>query len=194
MPYLKQKMSVLSFILLLFIMSETTFTSSEFSTGHKVLDTGTKVSIEIDLNSPINEVDEDYLSVTIDSQSIHDKWSGIDFNAAKVINMAKALSPAYVRVGGTPGDFLIFRRNTSNQVTEMFANFTMTPEQWDELNVFVNKAGWKLIFGLNNLLRQPNGEWDSSNAELLIDYTMMKGYPVAWELGNGEFNNNNNDV
>ena len=191
-------MSVLSFILLLlFIMSETTFTSSEVSTGHKlkqVLDTATRVNIDIDLNSSINEVDEDYLSVTIDSQSIHDKWSDIDFNAAKVINMAKALSPAYVRVGGTPGDFLIFRRNASNQVTEMFANFTMTPEQWDELNVFVNKAEWKLIFGLNNLLRQPNGEWDSSNAELLIDYTMMKGYEVAWELGNGKFNNNNNIV
>ena len=65
------------------------------------------------------------------------------------------------------------------------SKFTMTKKELDAINDFVNEVGWRLIFGFNQLLRQSDGHWDSSNAEHLIDYTMKKGYEVAWELGNG---------
>ena len=60
-------------------------------------------------------------------------------------------------------------------------------EDWDAINQFTQLAGWDFIFGLNVLLRKPDGNWDSSNAEDLFAYTMSKGYTVNWELGNGEF-------
>ena len=67
------------------------------------------------------------------------------------------------------------------------SNFTMTPQQWDEVNDFVQTVGWDFIFGLNGLLRTPypNGSWDSDNARTLLSYTASKGYTVQWELGNG---------
>ena len=67
------------------------------------------------------------------------------------------------------------------------SNFTMTPEQWDEVNKFVETVGWEFVFGLNALLRSPypNGSWDSHNARTLLSYSASKNYTVQWELGNG---------
>ena len=108
--------------------------------------------------------------------------------------MAKVLNPAMLRVGGRREDTLIFdpnegdnriyKRDIDDNVGD--SNFKMSPSQWDAVNTFVQNVGWKLIFGLNQLLRNTDGSWDSSNAEQLIDYTMKKGYQVAWELGNGK--------
>lgn len=113
----------------------------------------------------------------------------------KVKTLAKALSPCYLRVGGTSADFLQFslKSNPNRQYdqSEIFftdrkhlSNFTMYANQWDALNHFVSKVGWDLIFDLNSLLRN-NGQWSTDNAELLLNYTATKGYKVAgWELGN----------
>ena len=142
--------------------------------------------IVLDTSSPQHEVDDDFLSVTIDAGAIERNFSDIDFKSAKVINLSKALVPVFLRVGGTSGDFLIFGTVESIKLRrDQRSNFTMTKEQFDAINDFVDEVGWRLIFGFNQLLRQSNGQWDSSNAELLIDYSMKKGYEVAWELGNG---------
>ena len=150
--------------------------------------------ISVNLDSVHFIVNEDFLSVTIDAGSINRNWSDINFTSTKVINMAKALNPAMLRVGGTSEDFLIFDPNEGdNRIYKRDiddnggdSNFKMSPSQWDAVNTFVQNVGWKLIFGLNQLLRNTDGSWDSSNAEQLIDYTMKKGYQVAWELGNGK--------
>ena len=62
----------------------------------------------------------------------------------------------------------------------------MSPAEWDDVNVFVEKVGWEFVFGLNALLRfpYPTG-WDANNAELLMEYSNSKNYTVQWELGNG---------
>jgi len=67
-------------------------------------------------------------------------------------------------------------------------NFTMNTSQWDALNQFVEKVGWKFVFGLNGILRNPwpTGPWDSFNARLLLNYTISMGYDVNLELGNGK--------
>lgn len=142
------------------------------------------VSSEIDvyLNTVYHTVDDDFLSVTIDSGDIGRNWSGITFTATKIINMAEAFQPATLRVGGTSGDKVIYDPNNSTKKEGMIM---MSTQQWDAVNVFVQKVGWKFIFGLNQLLFDDNKVWDSSNAEKIIDYTIKKGYSVAWELGNG---------
>ena len=67
------------------------------------------------------------------------------------------------------------------------SNFTMTVQQWDEVNKFVESVGWEFVFGLNALLRSPypNGSWDSHNARMLLSYSTSRNYTVQWELGNG---------
>ena len=73
--------------------------------------------IFLDISAPVSEVDPQFLSVTIDAGEISSNWSGIDFTAQRIINMASGLSPAMLRVGGTSGDFLIF--NSSSDKTGM---------------------------------------------------------------------------
>lgn len=57
----------------------------------------------------------------------------------------------------------------------------------DMLYTFANCSGLDLIFGLNALLRTADSRWNSSNAQLLLDYCSSKGYNISWELGNGEY-------
>ena len=155
-------------------------------TLHKFQDPDSS-SIVVALNDTVFEVSEQFLSVTIDAYIIRSNWDRIiNFTAPKVLNMAKALHPAMLRVGGTSEDFIIFE-NGQSQAGVNLSNYTMNTTQWDAVNKFVQAVGWDFIFGLNILLRKPwpNGTWDSSNAEELMSYTHSKGYQVNWELGNG---------
>ena len=145
--------------------------------------------IMVNLTDLVFEVSDQFLSVTIDAGNIKGNWNTIDFTATRIINMAKALAPAMLRVGGTDGDFLLFEKPTNckenQQSVNVYSNFTMNASQWDAVNVFVEAVGWDFIFGLNVLLRV-NGSWNSTNAEELLTYTTSKGYKVNWELGNGK--------
>jgi heparanase 1 len=143
------------------------------------------LEVLLDTSAPISEVDPQFLSVTIDAGQIRSNWSGIALRARRIINMAFALYPCMLRVGGTSADFMIFNRTTEHQLHSGFeeTNYTMTTGQWDEVNQFVEVVGWEFVFGLNGLLRS-NGVWDSSNAALLMSYSNSKGYKVQWELGN----------
>ena len=144
-------------------------------------------TIMVNLTDHVYEVSDQFLSVTIDAGNIKSNWNTINFTATRIINMAKALAPAMLRVGGTEGDFLLFEETTdkNNQSINVYSNFTMNTSQWDAVNMFVQAAGWDFIFGLNVLLRA-NGSWNSTNAEELLTYTTSKGYKVNWELGNGK--------
>ena len=153
---------------------------------------GFSLQISLDLTEPCFEVDEDFLSVTIDASNVCNNFENfISFRSNKLVSLASELKPVTVRVGGTSQDYLIFedisrkrKRDAGNVPKD--TEYYMTSSQFDLLNQFVNQSGWNLIFGLNQLLRFPNGKWDFSDAELLIDYCMKKGYNVGWELGNGE--------
>ena len=158
--------------------------------------------LQVDLTKFRNTVDEQFLSVTLDACAIKYNWSIINFKLPRVINMAKALSPAMLRIGGIHVDYLIFEergedtawgppRQTAQPVIncfpEEFTNFTMNMAQWDAVNAFAEEVGWEMVFGLNDFLRThwPKGDWDDSNAKKLMGYTLSKGYEVNWELGSG---------
>ncbi|XWS73004.1 hypothetical protein CRYUN_Cryun02cG0088600 [Craigia yunnanensis] len=65
-------------------------------------------------------------------------------------------------------------------------------KRWDELNAFFEKAGAKIIFGLNALTGRSIksggsaiGAWNHTNAESFIRYTVENNYTIhGWELGN----------
>lgn len=156
-------------------------------------------NLKISTNKAISNISDKFLSVAIDTGQIRNNFGKLNFTSTKVENLAKALSPCYLRVGGTASDFLKFSPSSNNSQhykqydifssdpdpnEKPFVNFTMSAEQWDQLNIFVAKVGWSLIFDLNSLLRK-NGNWSPENAQLLLNYTSMKGYKIAgWELGN----------
>ncbi len=130
-------------------------------------------------------MDEQFLSVTIDAGTVREgEWTKVNFTTPRMLNLARALSPAMLRVGGTSQDYLIFQKDKTKEGPTPPTNFTMTTEDWDSMNEFTSLAGWEFIFGLNVFLRS-NGSWDSGNARDLFQYTRSKNYLVNWELGNG---------
>ena len=74
------------------------------------------LEVLLDTSAPISEVDPQFLSVTIDAGQIRSNWSGIALRARRIVNMAFALYPCMLRVGGTSADFIIFNRTTEHQL------------------------------------------------------------------------------
>ena len=157
------------------------------------------VSVSVNLEKASYTVSNQFLSVTIDSHSIQYNWYNLNFKSPRLINMGKALAPAMLRIGGTDQDYLLFNETTETdsyphygqqsleRLSSDHENYTMSTEQWDAINQYVQTTGWDIIFGLNVFLRNPwpQGNWDTTNAEQLMGYTISKGYQVNWELGNG---------
>ena len=104
-----------------------------------------------------------------------------------VSQLAHVFSPGVVRVGGTFADSVVFNPNASRYQllkVEQTTN-TLTSFDWKVFNDFAESSGLQLLFDLNNQLRY-EGQWDPTNAELLFEETISKGYnPVWWQLGNG---------
>ena len=140
--------------------------------------------IRVDMDEAIFRVSEQYLSVCLGAGWLtHPNWT-IDSFPARAVNMAKALAPAMLRVGGKKEDYMVFNKTLRGPVE---TQYQMSPLQWDALNEFTKNVGWDLIFGLNILLNKTDsGLWDPANAKELFEYTKSKGYKVSWELGNGE--------
>ncbi|EOY21990.1 Glucuronidase 2 isoform 3 [Theobroma cacao] len=73
-----------------------------------------------------------------------------------------------------------------------FSKGCLHMERWDQLNHFFNATGVMLTFSLNALhgrhkIRRSlwGGDWDSSNAQDFMKYTISKGYQIdSWEFGN----------
>lgn len=153
------------------------------------------VDVYVHTDRVSTRVSERFLSITMDAGVMRRAWdSAQQFKPERLLNMAKALAPAIVRLGGTAEDFLYFdpmdRRNTSSVNGPTLAKFPNTTVGfnetiWDMVNDFSHKVGWDLIFGLNALLRRPDGSWDPTNAVQLMKYSISKGYHNSWELGNG---------
>ena len=55
---------------------------------------------------------------------------------------------------------------------------------WNDINTFAINTGLKLLFDLNVLLRD-NNIWNSTNGELLLDFSYAYHYEIDWQLGNG---------
>lgn len=164
------------------------------------------VLITVDTTARITRVPSSFLSVTIDAGAIASNFKGFSFTEPRVVNMARGLSPAVVRVGGTSEDRITYVANggplrssekrpleAMDEMLDRLAarmplaeGFTMNYSQWDAINSFARSVGWNLTFGLNAQQRTKGGQWNMTNAEMLIRYTEKRGYHVNWELGNGE--------
>ena len=91
--------------------------------------------IALDVLAPISEVDPEFLSVTIDAGDISRNWSGITFTAQRIINMARGLAPAMLRVGGTSGDFILFNSSTGISIA-ISTHFCISSSQMHRAQLF----------------------------------------------------------
>nr|XP_034967878.1 heparanase [Zootoca vivipara] len=155
---------------------------------------------------PAREVSPFFLSLTIDANLATDPRFITFLGSTKLRTLARGLSPGLLRFGGTKTDFLIFdpeeKPTAEEEVCQnllakqgrldpkgcklhrkRLRNTTITRSTVDILYDFARCANLHLIFGLNALLRKGN-QWDSSNAQLILNYTESQNYDMDWELGN----------
>ncbi|OXA45799.1 Heparanase [Folsomia candida] len=159
------------------------------------------LELELDLDQLriAAQVDKRFLSFALDSFLLGDHWRRTNLRDPKLISLTKQLTPAYLRVGGTDQDNLIFcpgakfgnvHDNTIDALpcstTRESKNSTIPITESDikELGQFVKVTGVDLVYGLN-VLERHGGQWNPANSVRLMNYMDALEIPVAgWELGN----------
>ncbi|KAJ7555965.1 hypothetical protein O6H91_05G063200 [Diphasiastrum complanatum] len=149
--------------------------------------TAEDVTVTVDGTVPISRVSDKYLCATI------------DWRSAPATCASDGLSPLLIRLGGTLQDAVIYDIGSTNRPCLPFtpdpsqhfgvAGGCLNMTRWDDFNDFFNQTGASVAFGLNVLYGRENnftaGQWDPSNTQAFINYTVSKGYDMfAWELGN----------
>ncbi|XP_027840652.2 heparanase-like isoform X3 [Aphis gossypii] len=141
-----------------------------------------------------------FLSFSFDTYSLR-KMNELPISDERFINLARLLSPAYVRIGGTSADCLFFNesppQNSHTQVTSPidgnhYSNFTFSEEDFLSLYQFTKKSGLRMLFDLNVLIRNPDGSWNDSNARQIVEFAKYHEMTLDWQLGN-EFLKNDED-
>ncbi|XP_017249380.1 heparanase-like protein 3 [Daucus carota subsp. sativus] len=175
-------------------------------------DSTTTGTVSVDGRNAIAVVDDDYVCATLDWWPPEKcdygtcSWGKtslltLDLSNEIFLKAIKAFSPLKIRLGGSLQDKLIYETEDHAQPCTPFVNKSseifgfaqgcLPLHRWDELNLFFQKSGAKIIFGLNALngrsIRSGSavGKWDSTNAESFIQYTVKKNYRIqGWEFGN----------
>jgi heparanase 1 len=166
------------------------------------------VRVNVDTSKSIAQTAPEYLSFAIDmSQVDGGKWwnpsaqqieagSGsvaapiFDFNRPRLDTLTHALTPAYLRIGGSESDKAYYDLKTDDAFATTAPpkyQSAMTRAEWDAANAFAKRNGLQVVFTLNAGpgSRNSDGSWNSANAAELMTYTAQKNYPIAvWELGN----------
>lgn len=143
-------------------------------------------NVSINLEHSVFTVSEKFLSVAIDASMMRNHWPHINFTSEKFYTLARGLSPAFLRVGGTSADFLIYDDSSGYNKFKNVTNFTITHEDLDKIHLLSSKANWNVMFGLNVLLRQKDRSWNASNPKQIMQYVAESDYHFGWELGNGK--------
>uniref|UniRef100_A0A7S3C5L5 Uncharacterized protein n=1 Tax=Haptolina ericina TaxID=156174 RepID=A0A7S3C5L5_9EUKA len=102
--------------------------------------------------------------------------------------MAAALAPAFIRIGGTEADRVLYALE-SQSPTKPPPPFTsvLSSRHIDSLGDFALAAGLHVSFTVNAGwgARTGSGVWQSSQTRALMRYVSARGYPfTVWELGN----------
>ncbi|XP_015112994.1 heparanase [Diachasma alloeum] len=132
-----------------------------------------------------------FLSFGLDSSLLRD-MKNFPINDERFVNLARHLSPAFVRIGGTSADCLFFnetvvespeiRRNPVDGGD--ISNFTLTDTDYLAIYDFTRKAGLRMMFDINVLIRTSDNHWDDSNAKKIIAFSKGHEMEIDWQLGN----------
>ncbi|ELT88779.1 hypothetical protein CAPTEDRAFT_185929 [Capitella teleta] len=150
-----------------------------------------QLSVTIATDASIFVTEPTFISFNLDS-FVFDPlnrqiWDNFDRSSPKLHNLMRGLSPALLRVGGSPADWLFFDVPYSvlNATKLSPQPIILTKTDWDDMVQLTLATDNRLLFDLN--LQQRFGlQWDTSQAIRLFEYCRQKGYGknLDWELGN----------
>jgi len=161
-----------------------TQTDAQTETGDEIPEDA--IWIRVELGAEIAELDERFLSYTLDTLTVVTRQ--FDFDRPRLLNLAAELSPALLRIGGTQADRVFYDLSDLpvSQAPEPYVD-VMDRAIWDPACDFAEALDLELMFTINAGPgpRDPDGLWTDEQARELIEYTLARDCPVAvWELGN----------
>lgn len=121
-------------------------------------------------------------SFDFSNEQLFRKLSPANLSNKRLINLAKGLAPAYVRVSGSWTNTVYFQDNDDAPTTPPagFVN-TLTRNQWKGVIDFIKTTNSKLItsFAVSKGVRDANGDWTPAEAQKLANYTKQIGGEIA---------------
>ncbi|KAK0097774.1 hypothetical protein PV326_013813 [Microctonus aethiopoides] len=181
--------SLINFIVTGLILSVLLISIWQLSHYHSPSKTHT---IVLNVAAPlIHKISKRFLSFGLDSSLLRD-MKHFPVRDNRFINLARHLSPAYVRVGGTSADCLFFNRTLPIIFEKLINpvdgsdinNFTLSTDDYLAIYEFTNKAGIRMMFDLNVLIRRSDGKWDDTNAREIINFSKGRDMMIDWQMGN----------
>jgi heparanase len=163
------------------------------------------VQVRIGTDRPLHELDPRFVSVALDTSQVlggrfwsraarvdvgrgSDHVEPFDLARPRLRELARALAPAYLRIGGTEADH-VYYSVTGDAPPEPPPGheLVLSAERWDALGDFARDVGFDLYFTVNAGPgpRGPDGAWQPDNAAGLLAYAAARKDPIAvLELGN----------
>ncbi|KAK3755118.1 hypothetical protein RRG08_041032 [Elysia crispata] len=141
---------------------------------------GQRLTLSVDVTKPLHITTPSYLSITISGGQLRRGLIGYDFSSQRLQNLAAALSPAGVRIGGTYSDFLHFDPTSDDancvDVTEPGKNI----QDSDSVVIAVEEARQmkRASFSIGNLGFTMSGQrWDN-----ITRFCDQVGWDILWDL------------
>lgn len=117
------------------------------------------------------------------NDQMYRQLSPIDLTDKRLMNLAKGLAPAYVRVSGTWANAIYFQDNNEPKIAKAPAGFVniLTRSQWKGVLDFIKATDSKLVtsFAVSNGVRDAKGVWTPKEAQKIADYTKSQGGEIA---------------
>lgn len=113
------------------------------------------------------------------------KWKiePINLSERKLINLAKALGPTYVRVSGTWANAIYFQNNDEPKLATIPKGFKniLTRQQWKGVVDFCKSVDGKLVtsFPISDGMRNEKGEYQTTQVKSILEYTQSIGGEIA---------------
>jgi len=117
------------------------------------------------------------------NEQLYRKLAPIDLTNKRLMNLAKGLAPAYVRVSGTWANGIYFQDNDKPQMKKAPPGFVnvVTQGQWKGVIDFVKATNSKLVtsFAVSNGVRDAQGVWTPKEAQKIAAFTKSVGGEIA---------------
>lgn len=103
------------------------------------------------------------------------------------LQMARHLSPAYVRIAGPSTEFVRYSdTDEQSKETEDPNSVTVTPSVWFAVNEWFNMANLTPVFGINDA-DTTMGVWNPKSILPLLEISDKFNLTCLWQLGFGRF-------
>ena len=111
---------------------------------------------------------------------MHQWYDPIDTTNLRLIQLAKALGPAWIRVSGTWATKTYYDFEGTGKVPEGYQN-CLSKEQWINLLDFVKAVDGKLLISVANCqgLHSAEEPWNPSQAEKIFALSAAHGVPIS---------------